>query len=218
MRREYNLYVNGTKIPDGDNKIIVNGANVRRCLVNGVDIIENFAQIKLKITMTGSVLVFSEKTYGCQTVDERGFANWKIDNVKVEIEESDFRLDEFTFRFFIKDTEWPDATSDFYSPVMTAKEFPYTANNLENSGSKIYSNASVDMAYRVYLETLMFSVTYLPTGQQWSFVNSSGVIDYFFNDGYVKDTSVEPEGNISHLVEFKDKTITILEEAQVEQY
>ena len=218
MRRKYNLYANGAKITDGDNKIIVNGANVRRCLVNGIDIIESFAQIKLKITMTGSVLVFSELTTGCQTVNERGFANWKIDNVKVEIEESDFRLDAFTFQFYIKDTEWGDATSDFYSPVMTAEEFPYTANNLENSGSKIYSTASVDMAYRVYLKTLVFAVTYLPTGEEWVFDNISGEMDYLFADGYVKDTSVEPEGNITHLVEFKDKTITIFEERQVEQY
>lgn len=215
MRREYNLYANGAKITDGDNKIIVNGANVRRCLVNGVDIIKSFAQIKLKITMTGSVLVFSEKTYGCSRVNERGFANWKIDNVKVEIEESDVRIDEFTFQFFIKDTEWPDATSDFYSPVMTAKEFPYTANNLENPDSKIYSTASVDMAYSVYLQTLGFAVTYLPTGEKWFLGNSSGVINYFFTDGYVKDTSAEPEGNITHLAEFKDKTITIFEEGKV---
>lgn len=218
MRRKYNLYVNGTKITDGDNKIIVNGANVRRCLVNGTDIIENFAQIKLKITMTGSVLVFSEYTAGCTTINERGFANWKIDNVKVEIEESDFRLDEFTFQFFITDTNWPDATSNFYSPLMTAKEFPYIANNLENSGGKIYSTASVDMAYSVYLKTLNFSVTYLPTGESFSFGNISGEMDYLFAEGHVKDTSVVPEGNITHLVEFKDKTITILEESHVEQY
>lgn len=218
MRREYNLYVNGAEIPDGDNKIIVNGANVRRCLVNGADIIESFAQIKLKITMTGSVLVFSEYTTGCQTVNESGFANWKIDNVKVEIEESDFRLNEFTFQFYIKKTAWPDETSDFYSPLMVAKEFPYTANNLEKPDSKISSNATVDIAYRVYLKTLNFNVTYLPTGETWSFGNISGEMDYLFDDGYVKDTSVVPEGNITHLVEFKDKTITIFEERQVEQY
>ena len=218
MRRQYNLYVNGTKIPDGDNRIIVNGTNVRRCLVNGTDIINNFAQLKLKITMTGSVLVFSEYTTGCVTTNESGFANWKIDNIKVEIEKSDFRINEFTFQFYIKDTEWSDATSDFYSPLMTAKEFPYTANNLENPDKKIYSSASVDMAYRVYLKTRMFDVTYLPTGETFSFGNISSEMDYFFADGYVKDTSVEPEGNITHLVEFKDKTITILEERQVEQY
>lgn len=218
MRRQYNLYVNGTKITDGDNRIIVNGTNVRRCLVNGIDIINSFAQLKLKITMTGSVLVYSEYTTGCITTNERGFANWKIDNIKVEIEKSDFRIDEFTFQFYIKDTEWPNATSNFYSPLMTAKEFPYTANNLENPGFKIYSTASVDMAYSVYLKTRSFNVTYLPTGETWSFDNSSNEMDYFFADGYVKDTSVVPEGNITHLVEFKDKTITILEERQVEQY
>lgn len=218
MRRQYNLYVNGTKIPDGDNRIIVNGTNVRRCLVNGVDIINNFAQLKLKVTMTGSVLVFSENTFGCSSTNERGFANWKIDNVKVEIEDSDFRIDDFTFHFFIKDKEWGDATSNFYSPTMSAKAFPYTANNLENLDSKIYSTSSVDMAYSVYLQTLNFSVTYLPTGEQWSFGNSSGELNFFFDGGVAKDTSVEQEGNITHLVEFKDKTLTILKEVQVEQY
>lgn len=218
MRREYNLYVNGTKIADGDNKIIVNGTNVRRCLVNGVDIINNFAQLKLKVTMTGSVLVFSENIAGCSSTNERGFANWKIDNVKVEIENSDFRIDDFTFRFFIKETAWSDSASNFYSPTMSAKAFPYTANNLNNSDSKVYDYASLEINYEVYLQTLNFSVTYLPTGEQWSFGNSSGEEEYLFDSGVAKDTTVSQQGNITHLVEFKDKTIIISKERHVEQY
>ena len=210
MRREYNLYVNGTKIPDGDNKIIVNGANVRRCLVNGVDIIKNFAQIKLKITMTGSVLVFSEYIVGCSTVDERGFANWKIDNVKVEIEESDFRLNSVNFQFYI--VEVGVSNSYFYSPAISAKEFPFTANNLANSDTSVHGLPSKEIHYEVRLKVSL-DMTFLPTGQSFH-----PGINKLIDSGVAKDTSVEQQDNITHLVEFKDKTITIFDETQVEQY
>ena len=210
MRRQYNLYVNGTKITDGDNRIIVNGTNVRRCLVNGTDIINNFAQLKLKITMTGSVLVYSEFTTGCVTTDERGFANWKIDNIKVEIEKSDFRLNSANFQFYIVEVGVSD--SAFYSPTISTTEFPFTANNLENLDYNICGRSSEEIHYNVNLKVSL-DITFLPTGQ--SFYPG---IDKLIDSGVAKDTSVVPEGNITHLVEFKDKTITILEERQVEQY
>ena len=210
MRRQYNLYVNGTKITDGDNRIIVNGTNVRRCLVNGTDIINNFAQLKLKITMTGSVLVYSEFTTGCVTTDERGFANWKIDNIKVEIEKSDFRLNSANFQFYIVEVGVSD--SAFYAPTISTTEFPFTANNLENLDYNIYGQAREEIHYYVNLKVSL-DITFLPTGQ--SFYPG---IDKLIDSGVAKDTSVVPEGNITHLVEFKDKTITILEERQVEQY
>ena len=210
MRRQYNLYVNGTKITDGDNRIIVNGTNVRRCLVNGTDIINNFAQLKLKITMTGSVLVYSEFTTGCVTTDERGFANWKIDNIKVEIEKSDFRLNSANFQFYIVEVGVSD--SAFYAPTISTTEFPFTANNLENIYYHNYGQPSKEIHYNVNLKVSL-DITFLPTGQ--SFYPG---IDKLIDSGVAKDTSVVPEGNITHLVEFKDKTITILEERQVEQY
>lgn len=210
MRRHYNLYVNGTEITDGDNKIIVNGANVRRCLVNGVDIINNFAQLKLKITMTGSVLVFSEYTTGCITTEERGFANWKIDNVKVEIEESDFKINSANFQFYIKEVGVSD--SYFYSPTISATEFPFTANNLENLNNITYGESSHEIPYTVNLKTSL-DITFLPTGQSFHLG-----IDKLIDSGVAKDRTEEQEYNITHLVEFKDKTIMVLEEAQVEQY
>lgn len=210
MRRQYNLYVNGTKIPDGDNKIIVNGTNVRRCLVNGVDIINNFAQIKLKITMTGSVLVFSEYITGCVTTAERGFAKWKIDNVKVEIEESDFRINSVNVNFYIVESGASD--SYFYSPTISATEFPFTANNLENSDISVHGLSSSEIHYNVYIHT-SFDITFLPTGQSFH-----PGINMLIDSGIAKDTSVGQLGNITHLVEFKDKTITIFDEEQVEQY
>ncbi len=210
MRKKYSLYVNGTKILDGDNHIIVNGANVRRCLVNGVDIIESFAQIKLKITMTGSVLVYSEYTNGCQPVNERGFANWKIDNVKVEIEESDFRLNSVDLYFHIVEIGARD--SDFSSPKISATEFPFTANNLENSNISNHGPSINKMPYEVWLK-VSFDMTFLPTGQ--SFYHG---VDKLIDSGVAKDTSESPQGNITHLVEYKDKTITLFREAKVEQY
>ena len=209
MRRVYNLYVNDTKIPDGDNRIIVNGTNVRRCLVNGVDIINNFAQLKLKITMTGSVLVYSEYTTGCITTDERGFANWKIDNIKVEIEKSDLRLNSVNFQFYIVEKGVSD--SAFYSPLMTAKEFPYTANNLENLNYNNYGQSSKEIHYDVILKVSL-DITFLPTGQRF-YPGIQKLID----SGVAKDIS-EGSYNITHLVEFKDKIITVLDETQVEQY
>ena len=210
MRRQYNLYVNGTKIPDGDNRIIVNGTNVRRCLVNGIDIINNFAQLEFKITMTGSVLVYSEYTTGCITTDERGFANWKIDNIKVEIEKSDFRINSVNFQFYI--VEVGVSNSAFYSPTISATKFPFTANNLENSNYHNYGQSSKEIHYEVHLKASL-DITFLPTGQ--SFLHG---IDKLIDSVVAKDTSVVPEGNITHLAEFKDKTITIFEERQVEQY
>lgn len=210
MRREYNLYVNGAEITDGDNKIIVNGANVRRCLVNGVDIIKSFAQLKLKITFTGSVLVFSEFTTGCSTTDERGFANWKIDNIKVEIEESDFRINSANFQFYINEVGVSE--SIFYSPTISATEFPFTANNLENSTISVHGKPITEIPYEVKLKTSL-DITFLPTGQSFH-----PGITKLIDSGVAKDTSVNPEGNITHLVEFKDKTITVFNEVPVEQY
>ena len=210
MRRKYNLYANGTKIPDGDNRIIVNGTNVRRCLVNGVDIIKNFAQLKFKITMTGSVLVYSEYTAGCTTTNERGFANWKIDNVKVEIEESDFRVNSVDFQFYIVEVGVSD--SAFYSPTISPTEFPFTANNLENTNTSVHGPSSKEIHYEVSLITSL-DITFLPTGQSF-YPEISKLIDF----GVAKDTSEEQYGNITHLVDFKDKTIMILDETQVEQY
>ena len=212
MRRKYNLYVNGTKITDGDKGdkgIIVNGTNIRRCLVNGTDIINNFAQLKFKITMTGSVLVFSEYTTGCITTNERGFANWKIDNIKIEIEKSDFRLNSVNFQFYIVEVGASD--SAFYSPTISTTEFPFTANNLENLDYNIYGQASEEIHYDVNLKTSL-DITFLPTGQR--FYPS---IEKLIDSGVAKGTPAGPQ-DITHLVEFKDKTITVLNEEQVEQY
>ena len=210
MRRVYNLYVNGTKIPGGNNGIIVNGTNVRRCLVNGIDIINNFAQLKFKITMTGSVLVYSEFTTGCITTDERGFANWKIDNIKIEIEKNDFRLNSVNFQFYIVEVGVSD--SAFYAPTISTTEFPFTANNLENSNYYNYGQSKDEIHYDVNLKTSL-DITFLPTGQR--FYPS---IDKLIDSGVAKDISVAQEGNITHLVEFKDKTIMVPAETQVEQY
>lgn len=212
MRRKYNLYVNGTKITDGTNKIFVNGAECRRCLVNGVDIINNFAQLKLKITMTGSVLVFSEFTTGCIMTDERGFANWKIDNVKVEIEESDFRINSVNLQFYIVEVEVGVSGSAFYSPTISATEFPFTANNLVNSNFHAYGQSSDEIPYEVRLKTSL-DITFLPTGQRFT-----PGIEKTIDSGVAKDTTVVQGGNITHLVEFKDKTITVFDEEPVEQY
>ena len=209
MRREYNLYVNGTKIPDGDNRIIVNGTNIRRCLVNGTDIINNFAQLKLKITMTGSVLVYSEYTTGCITVDERGFANWKIDNIKIEIEKNDFRLNSVNFQFYIVERGASD--SAFYSPTISTTEFPFTANNLVNSNYYNYGQSSAEIHYRVYLQIIL-DITFLPTGQRFYSCTNKLI------DSGVAKGNLEGSYGITHLVEFKDKTITVLKEWQVEQY
>ena len=210
MRRQYNLHVNGTKISDGDNKIIVNGTNIRRCLVNGIDIITNFAQLKLKITMTGSVLVYSEYTAGCITTDERGFANWHIDNIKIEIEKNDFRLNSVNFQFCIVEVGVSD--SAFYAPTISTTEFPFTANNLENTNYYNYGQSSDEIHYNVNLKTSL-DITFLPTVQH--FYPS---IEQLIDSGVAKDIQEVPNGNLAHLVEFKDKTITILEERQVEQY
>ena len=210
MRRKYNLYVNGTKIPDGDKRIIVNGTNIRRCLVNGTDIINNFAQLKFKITMTGSVLVYSEYTTGCITTDDRGFANWKIDNIKIEIEKNDFRLNSVNFQFYIVEVGVSD--SAFYSPTISTTEFPFTANNLEDSDYDNYGQSSAEIHYNVNLKTSL-DITFLPTGQRFY-----PGIDMLIDSGVAKDMSLEQMGDITHLVEFKDKTITILDEEQVEQY
>ena len=209
MRRKYNLYVNGTKIPDGDNRIIVNGTNIRRCLVNDVDIINNFAQLKFKITMTGSVLVYSEYTTGCTVTDERGFANWKIDNIKIEIEKNDFRLNSVNFQFFIVEIGASD--SAFYSPTISTTEFPFTANNLENLNYHNYGQSSVEIHYNVNLKVSL-DITFLPTGQRF-YPGTEKLID----SGVAKGKS-EGSRDITHLVEFKDKTITVLNETQVEQY
>ena len=211
MRRKYNLYVNGTKIPDGENRIFVNGTNVRRCLVNGVDIIESFAQIKLKITMTGSVFVYSEYTTGCITTDERGFSKWKIDNIKVETEKNDFRINRVDFQFYIAEPEV--IGSAFYSPTISTTEFPFTANNLENSDYHIHGQSNTKIPYEVRIKA-SFDITFLPTGQRFT----PGIVGKLIDSGVAKDTTVEQFGDIAHLVEFKDKTITILEEEQVEQY
>ena len=210
MRRKYNLYVNGTKIPDGDKGIIVNGTNIRRCLVNGTDIINNFAQLEFKITMTGSVLVYSEYTYGCSITDERGFANWKIDNIKIEIEKNDFRLNSVNFQFYIKEVGASD--SAFYAPTISTTEFPFTANNLENTNYHNYGQSSKEIHYRVNLKVSL-DITFLPTGQ--SFYPG---IEKLIDSGVAKDMSLAQSGDITHLVEFKDKTITVLNEVQVEQY
>ena len=210
MRRKYNLYVNGTKIPDGDKRIIVNGTNIRRCSVNGTDIINNFAQLKFKITMTGSVLIYSEYTAGCITTDERGFANWKIDNIKIETEKNDFRLNSVNFQFYIVEVGVSD--SAFYAPTISTTEFPFTANNLENSEYNSYGQSSKEIHYNVYLKTSL-DITFLPTGQRFY-----PGIDKLIDSGVAKDMSLGQEGNITHLVEFKDKTITVLNEEQVEQY
>lgn len=210
MRRKYNLYVNGTKIPDGDKGIIVNGTNIRRCLVNGTDIINNFAQLKFKITMTGSVLVYSEYTTGCITTDDRGFANWKIDNIKIEIEKNDFKLNSVNFQFYIVEVGVSD--SAFYSPTISTTEFPFTANNLEDSDYDNYGQSSAEIHYNVNLKTSL-DITFLPTGQRFY-----PGIDMLIDSGVAKDMSLEQMGDITHLVEFKDKTITILDEEQVEQY
>ena len=210
MRRKYNLYVNGTKIPDGDKRIIVNGTNIRRCLVNGTDIINNFAQLKFKITMTGSVLVYSEYTTGCITTDDRGFANWKIDNIKIEIEKNDFKLNSVNFQFYIVEVGVSD--SAFYSPTISTTEFPFTANNLEDSDYDNYGQSSAEIHYNVNLKTSL-DITFLPTGQRFY-----PGIDMLIDSGVAKDMSLEQMGDITHLVEFKDKTITILDEEQVEQY
>ena len=210
MRRKYNLYVNGTKIPDGDKGIIVNDTNIRRCLVNGTDIINNFAQLKFKITMTGSVLVYSEYTTGCITTDDRGFANWKIDNIKIEIEKNDFKLNSVNFQFYIVEVGVSD--SAFYSPTISTTEFPFTANNLEDSDYDNYGQSSAEIHYNVNLKTSL-DITFLPTGQRFY-----PDIDMLIDSGVAKDMSLEQMGDITHLVEFKDKTITILDEEQVEQY
>ena len=210
MRRQYNLYVNGTKIPDGDNRIIVNGTNVRRCLVNGTDIINNFAQLKFKITMTGSVLVYSEYTTGCFATDERGFANWKIDNIKIETEKNDFRLNSVNFQFYIVEVGVSD--SAFSAPTISTTEFPFTANNLENSNYYNYGQSSEEIHYEVRLKTSL-DITFLPTGQRFY-----PGIEMLIDSGVAKDIQGTPDGNIAHSVEFKDKTITVLEEEQVEQY
>ena len=211
MRRKYNLYVNGTKIPDGDNRIIVNGTNVRRCLVNGTDIINNFAQLKFKITMTGSVLVYSEYTTGCFATDERGFANWKIDNIKIETEKNDFRLNSVNFQFYIEEVGVEVSNSGFYAPTISTTEFPFTANNLENSNYNNYGQSSKEIHYNVNLKTSL-DITFLPTGQRFY-----PGIEMLIDSGVAKGKS-EGSHDITHLVEFKDKTITVLNEEQVEQY
>lgn len=209
MIRQYNLYVNGTKITDGDKRIIVNGTNIRRCLVNDVDIIKNLAQLEFKITMTGSVLVYSEYTSGCIITDERGFGKWKIDNIKIEIEKNDFRLNSVNFQFYIVERGVSD--SAFYSPTISTTEFPFTANNLENTNYYDYGQSSKEIHYDVNLKTSL-DITFLPTGQRFY-----PGIEQIIDSGVAKGIS-EGSYDITHLVEFKDKTITVLDEEQVEQY
>ena len=131
-------------------------------------------------------------------------------NIKIEIEKNDFRLNSVNFQFYIVEVGASD--SAFYSPTISTTEFPFTANNLENSNYYNYGQSSREIHYNVHLKVSL-DITFLPTGQSF-YPGLEKIID----SGVAKDMSLGQEGNITHLVEFKDKTIMILNEEQVEQY
>lgn len=211
MRREYKAYINGARLTDGTNKIIVNGTECRRCLVNGVDIIKSFAQLKLRFTMTGTVDAYSWYLSDPDYYEDRsGYGSWNIASESVALLTNDFTINSFSFRFYIQDgTGEDDDTYRHFSPSRSTTTFPYTATNVTENMTTDTGGATTSKSYGVFVR-ISANVTYVPTGQTFT-VNSE---DFLFDEGTISGGGGD---SWSEAISF-NKTLDVLIEREVAQY
>lgn len=198
MIRKYNLYVNGTKITDGDNRIIVNGANVRRCLVNGVDIIKNFAQLKMQLKFNASVIAFSDFYNSCGAPsDESGFNGWYISNLTLSSSLNDFTLLSADFRLSISNARNP--YEDYYdAPSYNFTSFPLTINNVKDNQEAVVGGAVNGLHWYLYAKFNSLSIRYEATGEVFNLSNKAFILQEGSTNEYDTNTwSQELTFNVS---------------------
>lgn len=179
MIREYKIIVNGSQLANDSGKLQVNSnTDVRRCLVNGVDVIGNFAQLKMQLNFNARVTAFSTYTGGCVTTDESGFSGWSISNLTLSSLTNDFTILSANFRLSIADTSDPyghSGASIFYldSPNRSFTSFPLTMNNVTSQSWQYTGSSTNEMTWYLFAKFNTLNIRYEPTGEVFNISNKA---------------------------------------------
>lgn len=215
MFREYKIKVNGFQLANGEGKLQVNSnTDVRRCLVNGVDVINNVAQLKMQLNFTASVTAYSDYSSGCVPTEESGFSGWNINNLTLSSLTNDFTILSANFRLSISDVSDPYGHSGariYYldSPNRNFTSFPLTMNNVTSQSFEETGSAIRNMPWYLFAKFNSLRIRYEPTGEVFNISNRAFLLQ--------TGTIVQPNESWTEQLTFNVSSELLVEEA-VSQY
>lgn len=176
MVRTYSIVVNGQQLVNGVGKLQVNGnTDVRRCIVNGIDVINNTGELTFTLSVSGVYNAWSDYHSSCGASTNDSFHRLTTDSLSLSLVSSDFKLSGGSIAI--------TAEGDTLMPYEHFNSLPYSLTNWE--GDEINRGAASYGWSYIINASLTFDVEYIPTGETFTIFTSVEIDRGEVGDGTV---------------------------------